>query len=56
MMRVQIRTRPDHLARNLSFLRWSRNFLFVIGILALGYYGYAVSRRKDFSDLSNTAV
>jgi sortase A len=47
-MRVQIRTRPDHLARNLSLLRWSRYILFLIGILALGYYGYALADARIF--------
>ena len=47
-MKVQIRTRPDHLARNLSLLRWSRNILFVIGILALGYYGYVSADARIF--------
>src|SRR5450759_5906232 len=39
-MRVQIRTRPDRLAGNLPLLCLTRNILFVICILALGYYGY----------------
>ena len=47
-MRVQIRTRPDHLARNLSLLCWSRNILFVIGILALGYYGYIAAGARIY--------
>ena len=47
-MKVQIRTGPDHLARNISFLRWSRNFLFVIGIVALGYFGYSSVDAKIF--------
>jgi sortase A len=47
-MRVQISTWPDHRARNLSLLRRSRNILFVIGILALGYYGYASADARIF--------
>ncbi len=47
-MRAQISTWPDHRARNLSLLRWSRNILFVIGILALGYYGYASADARIF--------
>jgi sortase A len=39
-MKVQIRTSSDYLACNQSFLRWSRNTLFAIAIVALGYYGY----------------
>jgi sortase A len=47
-MRVEIRMRPDHKARNLSLLCWSRNILFVIGILALGYFGYALADARIF--------
>jgi sortase A len=47
-MRVQIRTRPDRLARNLSLLRWNRNVLFIVGILALGYYGFVSADARIF--------
>ena len=47
-MRVQISTWPDHRAHNLSLLRRSRDILFVIGILALGYYGYASADARIF--------
>ena len=40
--------RPDHLARNLSLLRWTRNILFVIGIISLGYYGYATADARIY--------
>jgi sortase A len=47
-MKVQIKTKPDHPERVLSLLRWSRNILFAIGILAVGYYGYAVTDARIF--------
>ena len=47
-MRLQIDMRPEHVARNLSLLRWSRNILFVISILALGYYGYVLADARIF--------
>jgi sortase A len=47
-MRVQIDTRPEHVARNLSLLRRSRNILFVISILALGYFGYVLADARIF--------
>jgi len=39
-MKAQIRIRRDCVAHTDRFLCWSRNILFGIGILALGYYGY----------------
>jgi sortase A len=47
-MRVHISKSQDLRARNLSLLRRSRNILFVIGILALGYYGYASADARIF--------
>jgi sortase A len=47
-MKVQTKMPPNRRARNLSLLHWSRNILFVIGILALGYYGYAVVDARIF--------
>jgi sortase A len=47
-MRVQISVRPKHAARGLALLRWSRNILFVISILALGYYGYVLADARIF--------
>ena len=47
-MTMQIRKRPDHFARNLSLLLWSRNILFIIGILALGYFGCILAEASIF--------
>jgi sortase A len=47
-MRVQISARPEHAARGLALLRWSRNIFFIIGVLALGYYGYVLADARIF--------
>jgi sortase A len=47
-MRVQIRTRPDHFAPTASLLRWSRDILFITGVLALGYCGYVLAEARIF--------
>ncbi len=49
-MKVQIRSWPGHRAYGLSLLRWSRNTLFAIGILAPGYYGYVSVDARIFQD------
>lgn len=38
-MRLLIESQSTHPKRAISILRWSRNVLFIVGILALGYYG-----------------
>jgi sortase A len=41
-MKIQIRRRMSPLTRNNPWIRWSRYFCFVIGILMLGYVGYVL--------------
>ncbi|MBZ5698392.1 MAG: class D sortase [Acidobacteriia bacterium] len=47
-MKLRIAWQMSHSTRSSRFLRWSRNVFFVIGILALGYCGYAVLDAKIY--------
>jgi sortase A len=38
-MKLRIQSQSAHQTGAISFLRWIRNVLFVVGVLALGYYG-----------------
>jgi sortase A len=41
-MKIRIRKRMAPLTRNNSWIRWSRGFFFLIGILMLSYVGFAL--------------